>query len=856
MTPFTRLSAVLLVGTCFASFATPSFAQTANPDDTADQAVDDTGGLDEIVVTAQKREQNLQNVPIAISAIGTEKLEQLQIRDARDLSGLAPNLTVTTPTTNHTAAVISIRGIPSGATETFGIDLANATYVDGVYIARSSAAGMDVMDIERVEVLRGPQGTLFGRNTTGGAISFVSRKPSEEFRVSAQAGYGNFNAWNGKITVDSGELFGGLKTSFGYAHGQRDGVVDNILEPRNSRDPGSRKSDSFRFAALAELGGTGSIQYIFDWSKIGGNPSAFQLTNVSNGAANPPRTINGQLVTVTQQAPVAQYLAVSTIVEPGCAALSAATRSYRDTLCLNSDEQTTDKNWGHNLQVQNDFGGFRLKLTGGYREYRSSNTGSDLDGLGTIRGATFSNATLFNGMPAALLAFIPTIPAAARPFISGSAVPTGTFDLFKTSNEKKHNQFSTELEISGDSDLLDWVVGGFYFAEKGSENNPQTSGFILDTNSIFLANFGGLGPSFVAANPARYRAVITPAVLNYTVTNESSAIYGQTTVYPGGRDSALSLTFGARYTWDNKKMTRYQNGAAPLAVIESGSDSFKKFTWNAMARYEFTPDISAYARAATGYRSGGFNAGDPVVAGSSTIPNFKPETLTSYEVGLKTELFDRRVRFNIAAYYNSYDDLAITVPVPNATPGTFLTRIVNAGKVTYTGIEADMQARLSDNFTIDGTIGYVDIKTKSFIAGQPATLGGAIVDIASVVRPTYTAPLTANVALNARFPIGSGGTELVGRVGYTHEDSRYNFSTNLSSPFNEQIKTDPRDVVDAQLSLEKIDFGGGEGRIMLWAKNLTNAHDFIRGIDFGALGYAGGYYADPRTYGVTVGMKF
>ena len=181
---------------------------------------------------------------------------------------------------------------------------------------------------------------------------------------------------------------------------------------------------------------------------------------------------------------------------------------------------------------------------------------------------------------------------------------------------------------------------------------------------------------------------------------------------------------------------------------------------------------------------------------------------------------------------------------------------MNAGKVTYTGIEADMQARLTDNFSIDGTIGYVDIKTKSFVAGQPATLGGAIVDIASIVRPVYTAPLTANFALNARFPIGSGGAELVGRVGYTHEDSRYNFSTDLASPFNEQIKTDPRDIVDAQLSLEKIDFGGGEGRIMLWAKNLTNAHDFIRGIDFGALGYAGGYYADPRTYGVTVGMKF
>lgn len=844
---YRSISRFLAIGVSALAISAPALAQESKTE---------ASSLDTIVVTAQKREQNLQEVPIAISAIGAAKLEQLQINDTRDLSGLAPNLTISPATTNHSAAVISIRGIPSGAQETFGLDMANAVYVDGVYVARSSAAGMSVMDLERVEILRGPQGTLFGRNTTGGAISFVSRKPSDEFRVSAEAGYGNFNAWNGKIAIDSGELFGGLKTSFGYAHGERDGTVDNILEPKKSRDPGSRKSDAFRAALVADLGGTGSIQYIFDWSKIGGNPTAFQLTHTANGTFNPPQMVDGKPVVVSQQAPVAQYLAAATFLEPGCAALGVPTRSYRDKICLNSDEQTTDKSWGHNLQIKNDFEAFAVKLTGGYRTYTSVNTGNDLDGLGTIRGAAFSNATLFNGMPEALLQFIPSIPAAARPFIAAAAVPTTTQDLFVTSHRKRQKQFSTELEVSGDSDLLDWVVGGFYFWEKGSENNPQTSAFVLDTNNIFLNNFGPLGPGFVAANPARYRAVVTPAVLDYTATNESKAIYGQTTIYPTGRDSGLSLTLGGRYTWDNKRMSRTQNGALPLARIESGEGSFRKFTWNAMARYEFTPEVSVYARAATGYRSGGFNAQDPVITGTTTLPSFKPETVTSYELGVKSELFDRRVRLNIAGYYNEYDDLAVIVPVTDAPPGTFASRIGNAGKVTYTGIEADLQASLTDNFSIDGTIGYVDIKTKSFLAGQSPTSGAPAVDIASVVRPTYTAPLTANIALNARFPIGSGGTMIVGRVGYTHEDGRYNFSNALSSPFNEALKSDPRDLVDAQLAIEKLPLGGGDARVMLWVKNLTNAKDMIRGIDFGPLGYAGGYFADPRTYGVTVGMKF
>lgn len=836
----------LAIGASALAISTSAFAQSASADDS---------NLDVIVVTAQKREQNLQEVPIAVSAIGAAKLEQMQVTNTRDLSGMVPNLTISPSTTNHSAAVISIRGIASGGQEGFGLDLANAIYIDGVYIARANVSGMGVMDLERVEVLRGPQGTLFGRNTTGGAISFVSRKPSEDFGIRAEAGYGSFNAWNGKISVDSGELFGGLKTTVSYAHTARSGIIDNILEPRDSRDPGSKRSDAFRFAALADLGDTGSIQYIFDRTETAGNPLPFQLTHTSNGAFNPPRMINGYPVVVTQQAPVAQYLASAKFLEPGCAALGVATRAYRSKMCQNSQGESTETIWGHNIQFKNDFDAFTLKLTGGYRQHKSINNGSDLDGLGTIQGPAFTAATLFNGMPEALLAFVPSIPVAARPLIAAAPVPTTTQDLYNATSRSQHKQFSTELEISGDNDVMDWVVGGFYFWEKGAGNNPQASAFVIDTNAQFLANFGVYGPQFAAANPARYRAVVTPAILRYISTNESKAVYGQTTVYVGGRDSPLSLTAGARYTWDNKQMTRSQNGVAPLAVLESGNDSYRKMTWNLMARYEFTPDVSGYARAATGYRSGGFNASDRALPGTTTLPSFKPESVTSYEIGMKSELFDRRVRLNVAGYYNVFKDLVVSVPVTNAPPGTFANRIGNAGKVNYMGVEAEIQAALTRNISIDGSIGYVDIDTKSFLGGQNTTAGAPPVDIASIIKPTYTAPLTGNVAINGRFPVGSGNTEIVGRVAYTHVDSRYNFASDLSSPYNEALKTDARDLIDAQLSLEKIAVGGSEARVMLWAKNLTNSKDFVRGIDYGPLGLAGGYYAEPRTYGVTVGFK-
>lgn len=240
--------AYLLLGSSMLALAAPAMAE--------DAANADGGKLDEIVVTAQKREQNLQVVPLAISAISAAKVEQLGIRDSRDLSGIAPNVTVTQGTTSMAAAVISIRGITTPAAESFGLDTANALYVDGIYIARSAASGLDVSDIERVEVLRGPQGTLFGRNTTGGAIAFISRTPSKDLRIKAQVGYGNYSAWNGKVTVDPGAM-GPLTTSFSFSHSSRNGVVDNILQPDKSLDPGSRKSDAFRAAARLDLGGTG-----------------------------------------------------------------------------------------------------------------------------------------------------------------------------------------------------------------------------------------------------------------------------------------------------------------------------------------------------------------------------------------------------------------------------------------------------------------------------------------------------------------------------------------------------------------------------------------------------------------------
>ena len=140
-------------------------------------------------------------------------------------------------------------------------------------------------------------------------------------------------------------------------------------------------------------------------------------------------------------------------------------------------------------------------------------------------------------------------------------------------------------------------------------------------------------------------------------------------------------------------------------------------------------------------------------------------------------------------------------------------------------------------------------------AGQPVT-GTTPIDVSSIVTPGYTSPFTANLALNAQFPLGWQDARLTARVGYTYEDGKYSFNNDITTPFNTALKGDNRNIVDAQLGIDRIPIGGGQGEIKLWAKNLTNSHDFVRAVDFGALGFGGGYYGDPRTYGVTLGVKF
>lgn len=863
----TRGASRLLMGASLVALgATPSFAQDAEQQEAeADDNV--------ILVTANKREQDLQKTPIAITAVTAEQVELLGITETTDLAAIAPNVSVNGGVTNSTAAVVTIRGIPTSADEALGFDSPIGIYLDGVYLARSAAASFAIADIERIEVLRGPQGTLFGRNTTGGAINYITSRPTDDASLKVRLGYGNYDDRSARFILNSGDL-GGARMTLGYMYSARDGVVDNLLEPDDGRDPGSHETQSVRWAVEIDLADNLLLTNVLDFTNIQGVPHAAQLSAVGDGTFRPNVTVDGNTFSQVQPAPVGPYLASATALEAQCGApLASVSLSRLDSICLNDAGLSTDKIYGNMTRLELDLEGVTIRSTTAFRWWENRIENGDLDGLGTIQGALFDTNTLFNGFagtpaePFLPFVFPPGTPQFIIDFVANSPVPTTTQPLFAISNDRDQNQFSQEIEIIGGSGTsFEWVLGGFYFEESGSEFNPQRFAFVLDTNQVVFSNFGPLSPVFQGSNPARYRAVAAASTLAYSIDGTSYAIYGQGTLRPGGPDAPLAITLGLRYTWDEKSVVRTQNGAAPFATAEeialnTQEANFSEPTGHITIDYEVNPDLNVYAKASRGYRSGGFNLRQATQPDDPSTPNineavglipFAEEKIDAFEIGAKSQFGP--VRLNAAAFYNIYRDLQSTVPIPIQGGGSFGTQVVNAGEIAYLGFELEGTIELTDSVRIDGAFGYVDKDVRDFPA---ADVNGTIQNIASIVTPGNSPDYTANAGITYSDYIGSGNTRLTARVGWSYTSETPYFPNPLSAPFQQETAAEERSLVNAQLRLDGVSLGDGpEFSVQLWGKNIFDEEYVVRGIDYGQLGFGQIIFGDPATYGATVEFTF
>ncbi|MBN7795905.1 TonB-dependent receptor [Parahaliea mediterranea] len=777
--------------------ATGALAQQASD---AGAAIGRAGALEEIVVTAQRREENLQSVPIAVTALGAHDIQQLRITNINDLSSLAPNLSIT-PQGQQTIPALAIRGVVSGTSDN-AVDPKVGIYVDGIYVGRSVGAIFDLADIERVEVLRGPQGTLFGRNATAGALSIVTAAPTGEFGLRADASLGSDNARRGKLTLNLPE-WRGLRTKLSYLYDEIDGYADNLLGGRNidlsaraagfgklryADQLGGKEVNALHFAAQYDATERLSIDYRFDYSD-------------SDTVGNPVQIV-GPLEDQT-----GQLWGGVLAFQPLTGGVTNQSTARLDPVANASSVEHVET-LGHNLTLTWEASdALTLKSISGWRELDQDPNIFDLTATGGVR---FSSAQLF-----ALLGG--NIGGALDP--AAQPGPNDSFFSLLTARSTEQEQFSQELQLQVSTERYELVTGLFYFEEESPATNvlgvfqPVVDGVVM-ANPLLDALFGS-GTTITEAN------------------NDSSAAYAQLTWY---LNDSVDLTGGLRYTSDNRELRIDSLAGATGAVFGPGDYQvdYEELTYTGTITWRPTADITTYAKVSTGYVSGGLLSGIP----------YEPETLTSYELGFKSQLLENRLRLNLAAFYSDYEDLQIQA---------FLNGrqfFDNAGKASIEGAEAELEWLPADGLTLTASVGYTHHSYDEYFQ---RSADNTFVDITDDVSQQFVPKTTGRLSAQYYAPTFGNGMQAFGRVDGVYQGDTMLTANTLRDPEGQLSSlNDARELagywrVGARLGLAGIRLGDAELTASLYGDNLLDEDYYPNANTAFALTRM---YARGRTYGL------
>jgi iron complex outermembrane receptor protein len=791
----------LLLGSALAVlWATPSLAQTVNaaqyivsPEDPTEEPI---SALDDVVVTATKRETNLQDTPIAISVVDAETLENRHVQSLLDLvDGAVPSLRVSTFESRQSALTVGIRGIVPNDANQPAREQGVGVYLDGVYLGRQQGLNATMLDIERVEVLRGPQGTLFGRNTEGGALSLVTRRPTGEFGLRTSAGVSNYSGYNAEVHLDLPEV-AGFSVKLDGAIQYHDATTRNPMEGQTGWNFLNRRG--LRASVLWRPRDDVNALYAYDNGYGESTPFLSQLVSynplglpVSTAFPRPAGTIS----------PLPPGVQVHT--------------ERQDVADIGVPQQpSVDQAQGHSLHLNWDLGPqLELRSITAYRE---------------VQAYQYDNAGGPNRPPV----FQPNAPAGS------SARNFSRYSL----SDLEQSQFSQELQLVGSalSDRLDYVIGLYYFDEEAWEEAATPS-----TLAYVGSNGGYVVRDPVTAGITRgFRSIDRGSQAEAT----SLGLFVHTVYTPPVLNDALHITLGGRQTRDEKSGVLYR-------VSNTARDFRFELTENRFdptvtLAYDATPDINVYTTYSTGYRAGGANSR------SLTYTPFESEEVTSYELGLKSVLFDR-LRLNIAAYdmvrTNSQIEFTLVAPDPVTGNTRNTVETVNSpGDTDISGLEVDAVLDVTNELTL--TLGYAYTETSVPDAQNPFPASPAC-PACGTVQPVfiiYTPPHAATAALDYVRPISWGEVRL-------HLDANYAEGTQSFEQSPE--KTDDSFIVNARLALAGVRVGNGhEMTFAVWSRNLLDEEHIYRRSTEGRSGTnAIGDYAnfnEPRTYGLEVSARF
>lgn len=844
-----RLNIGASIAAILTSIAMPAVAQEA-PADQASAAAEqqDEGGLQEIIVTAQKRSENVQNVPVAITAISGDALSAKGATDVASLAGQAPNVTLrsTAQFGGSSSILISyIRGIGQNDFA-FNLEPGVGVYVDGVYLARNIGANADLLDLERIEVLKGPQGTLFGRNTMGGALSIVTRDPGNELKYKAEVTTGRFNRVDFRGSIDVPLVQDVLVANLAVSTKHRDGYQKRIpYTGYTDRNP------IYLLATNGAFGGPsntntfeGNLWPITDQSRPGRSGNQNQTAARGKLVWTPTsdlkvRLIGDYLHTDEQAAPFSllrvdqeAYVAIYNTCITGNPQVFAGVAALTGfggipELCSgprgNAGSPTgvqpsLASKAGSLIPYDNRF--VVRKPDGSIDPDRSYAAGANYS---KIENWGINGQLEYDFADSAQLKSITAYRKLDSRFgVDTGGDPTGSFQPTFADSEK---QFTQELQIIGRGFDNRWkyVLGAYYFNESGKHvEGVAFPGGLLQINSP-----------------------------NDRYETKSYAVYTHNSfeIIP----DRLGVTLGARYTHENKRFQGTQqdenrfiarllqlpasfqvdpNDPTWLYPLGLNKQSFNNFSFRIGAEYHLDRDIMAYASYATAFKGGGWTTRltgplfNPTNGQLLPAPTFAPEKAKTAEVGLKATLFDRRLRVNLAGFHTDYNNIQLTF-VNGSSPVT-----ANGGNGKIDGFEVEVNAAPVRGWSLDASLGYLDARYTKILPGIPLTGNENFVN-----TPKWTMQAGTSVEIE------TGAGTFVPRVDWTYATKTFNDESNTV-----ELVTPAHSFFNASVTY-RTPIQGVE--LQAGVTNLTDKRIVVSGFSNAEAVYQG-VYSRPREWFLTL----
>lgn len=830
----------------------PAFAEEGS--DTAAEGATSPG---DIIVTATLRNENLQDVPLAVTAFDGASLERSGVRDLRGLERVSASFNTNSSNTESGGTIVRIRGVGTTGNNT-GLESAVGIFLDGVYLSRPGVALGDLLDVEAVEVLRGPQGTLFGRNTSAGAIQIRTTKPDlDKIDAFANFTYGNYDLMNvqagGSVPIVPGQL----AVRLSGAWRDRDGWLTNAT--------GGESNNRNRYLVRGQL----------YWEPT----SDIDVRLIGDYSRFKEKCCDSIIIRESSYATSGIYTATGLPNNGGVTA--SGPQAFEDLRTSNNYEfQDKMTQWGMSGELNWDLGGGRLTSITSYRKSKAEpRNESDMVAANVFSGSVGTSS--------------------ASPLVSESYTEIKTF--------------TQELRFAGSAwdDRIDFLFGGYYANEKIDEVVSYTLGADHQQYiSAALMSVGVPGP-----NPARtvfaggVSSAGNYAVNNYRQKAENWSLFTNNTFH---FTDQFAFNFGLRYSNDRKEGSFDQLAAsspacaaviarapllpaslqalAPIAraltcfpfttqagLYPAGPTEFNRVFKDDALIYtlkltgELSDNVNTYVSYSKGYKSGGFNL-DSTAAAAGADPRFKSEEVEAYEAGIKTRLLDRRLTANLALFYQNFDNFQVL----EFTGVQYVT--FNVPKVKSSGFELELTARPSDELTVNGSLTYADARYPNDCGGdapplQVATLcGNSLSNAPKLVAITgfdYNKDIGSNlnIGFSASARLESDrrtGTQAITAVaaGTGTEGRTLNY---IRSPFDIQdgnVKVNARIAIGSQDQLWQVE---------LWGTNIFDERTYFNAVNTPLRGVsnlpgpinAGGaslsrvvFPQEPRMYGVTLRSRF